>query len=31
MSTTMELKSGKVETLFSERDFAYLIENYMGV
>lgn len=30
MSTTMELKSGKVETLFSERDFAYLIENYMG-
>lgn len=30
MPTVMELKNGKVETLFSERDFAYLIEQNMG-
>lgn len=30
MPSTMELKDGRVETLFSERDFAYLVERYMG-
>lgn len=30
MPSTMELKDGKVETLFSEHDFAYLVERYMG-
>ena len=30
MPTTMELKDGKLETLFSDRDFAYLVEKYMG-
>lgn len=30
MPTVMELKNGKVETLLSERDFAYLIEQHMG-
>ncbi len=30
MPRVMELKDGKLETLFSERDFVYLIENYMG-
>ena len=30
MSRVIELKDGKVETLLSERDFAYLIEKYMG-
>ena len=30
MPTVMELKNGKVETIFSERDFAYLIEQNMG-
>lgn len=27
MPRVIELKGGKIETLFSERDFAYLIEN----
>lgn len=26
----IELKDGKVETLLSERDFAYLIEKHIG-
>lgn len=30
MPNTMELKDGRIETLFSERDFAYLVEKYMG-
>lgn len=30
MPSTMKLKDGKMETLFSERDFAYLVEKYMG-
>ena len=30
MPDVIELKNGKCETLFSERDFAYLIEQYMG-
>ena len=30
MPRVIELKGGKIETLFSERDFAYLIEEHMG-
>ena len=30
MPTVISLKDGKVETLFSERDFEYLIDKYMG-
>lgn len=30
MPTVMELKNGKVETLVTEQDFAYLIEQHMG-
>ena len=30
MPRVIKLKDGEVETLFSERDFAYLIEKYMG-
>ena len=30
MPSTMKLKDGKMETLFSERDFVYLVEKYMG-
>lgn len=30
MPRVIELKDGKVEALLSERDFAYLIEKYMG-
>lgn len=30
MPSTMELKDGKLEIIFSERDFAYLVEKYMG-
>lgn len=30
MPRVIELKGGKVETLLSERDFTYLIEEYMG-
>ena len=30
MPSTMELKAGKLEIIFSERDFAYLVEKYMG-
>ena len=30
MPRVIELKGGKVETLFSERDFSYLIEQHMG-
>lgn len=30
MSQVIELKNGKCEALFDERDFAYLIEEYMG-
>lgn len=30
MPNTMELKDGRIEILLSERDFAYLVENYMG-
>lgn len=30
MPQVIELKNGKCETLFDERDFAYLIEEYMG-
>lgn len=30
MATVIELKDKKVETIFNERDFAYLIEQYMG-
>lgn len=30
MPSVIELKDGKLDTLFTERDFAYLIEQYMG-
>lgn len=30
MPTVMQTSNGKVETLLTERDFAYLIEQYMG-
>lgn len=30
MPTVISLKDGKVETLFGERDFEYLIDKYMG-
>lgn len=30
MPEVIELKNGKCETLFNERDFAYLIEQHMG-
>lgn len=30
MPMVIQLNDGKVETLLSERDFAYLIEKYMG-
>lgn len=30
MPEVIELKGGKCETLFSENDFAYLIEEHMG-
>lgn len=30
MPQVIELKNGKCETLLSERDFAYLIEQHMG-
>lgn len=30
MPTVIKLKNEKCETLFNERDFAYLIEEYMG-
>lgn len=30
MPQVIELKGGKVETIFGERDFAYLIEQHMG-
>lgn len=30
MPTVMQLSNGKVETLLTERDFAYLIEQHMG-
>lgn len=30
MPQVIELKGGKVETIFDERDFAYLIEEHMG-
>lgn len=30
MPQIIELKNGKCETLFNERDFAYLIEQHMG-
>lgn len=30
MPTVISLKDGKVETLFAERDFEYLIDKYMG-
>lgn len=30
MPRVIELKGGKIEMLFSERDFAYLIEEHMG-
>jgi hypothetical protein len=30
MSQVIELKNGKCETLFNERDFACLIEQHMG-
>ena len=30
MPQVIELKNGKCETLFNERDFAYLIEQHMG-
>lgn len=30
MPRVMKLKDGKMETLFSERDFAYLVGKYMG-
>ena len=30
MPMVIELKDKKVETIFNERDFAYLIEQYMG-
>ena len=30
MPQVIKLKNGKCETLFNERDFAYLIEQHMG-
>ena len=30
MPTVMQLSNGKVETLLTERDFAYLIVQHMG-
>lgn len=30
MPQVIELKNGKCETLFNERDFAYLIKQHMG-
>lgn len=30
MPQVIELKNGKCEALFNERDFAYLIEQHMG-
>lgn len=30
MPMVMELKDKNVETIFNERDFAYLVEQYMG-
>lgn len=30
MRMVIELKDGKVETLFTPRDFEYLLERYMG-
>lgn len=30
MPRVIELKGGKVETLLTERDFAYLVEQHMG-
>lgn len=30
MLQVIELKNGKCETLFNERDFAHLIEQHMG-
>ena len=30
MPTVMQLSNGKVYTLLTERDFAYLIEQHMG-
>lgn len=30
MPQVIEIKGGKCETLFDERDFAYLIEQHMG-
>lgn len=30
MPSVIKLKDGKCDTLFTERDFAYLIEQYMG-
>lgn len=30
MPQVIEIKGGKCETLFDERDFAYLIEEHMG-
>ena len=30
MTQVIKLKNGKCETLFNERDFAYLIEQHMG-
>lgn len=30
MPQVIELADKKVETIFSERDFAYLVEKYMG-
>ena len=30
MPQVIELKNGKCETLFNERDFTYLIEQHMG-
>lgn len=31
MPTVISLKDGKVETLFAERDFEYLIDKHMGM
>lgn len=30
MPETMRLNDGRIATLFSEQDFSYLIEKYMG-
>lgn len=30
MPRVIELKDGKCDTLFTETDFAYLVEQYMG-